>query len=456
MKREPLKNMIRSLILFVILYTGVFSGVAISQTNVNNTKVDGAVDKLEETTQEIKEVEKAKEKAEEVKAEAATSKKEAEIHQKAVEIERKKAGIKIKEAETARDEAEAIKKTAKTKEEIREAVETAKQKKNEAEVALKKVNIAEEKMLAAQEKARITEEELALALERAVIAEAKIRERNLILYKKLSHSAAVLLLGYLLILMLVRIINRRIEDIKIKHYIRKNVIYVITALMVIYITLIWVQNVGSVTIFFSALGAGLVIVLQEPILCIAGWLIILVQRPFEIGDRIEFGGVKGDIIDIRLFQTSLLEIQNWVEADQSTGRIVNVPNSAVFKKESYNYSRGFEFLWNEIKIIVTFESDWKRAREIMLTHATKLSEGMEEIVKKRITHMAKQYMIHYEKFSPIVYVDIKDSGAELSLRYLTEARKRRVTQDALCQAILDDFEKEEKVNFAYTTYRIVK
>jgi hypothetical protein len=70
--------------------------------------------------------------------------------------------------------------------------------------------------------------------------------------------------------------------------------------------------------------------------------------------------------------------------------------------------------------------------------------------------MTNQYMIYYDKLSPIVYVNIKDSGVELTLRYLTEARMRRSTQDRLCRAILDDFEKEEKVNFAYTTYRIVK
>jgi len=73
-------------------------------------------------------------------------------------------------------------------------------------------------------------------------------------------------------------------------------------------------------------------------LSIAGWLLILIRRPFGVGDRIEINGIKGDIIDIRLFQTSLLEIGNWVHADQSTGRIVHFPNSFVFKAENYNYS----------------------------------------------------------------------------------------------------------------------
>jgi small-conductance mechanosensitive channel len=189
---------------------------------------------------------------------------------------------------------------------------------------------------------------------------------------------------------------------------------------------------------------------------VAGWFLILIRRPFEVGDRIELGGVKGDVIDIRLFQTSMLEIGNWVGADQSTGRIVNVPNSAIFKKENFNYSRGFEFIWNEIKVIVTFESDWKRAEEIMMSHAVEHAEEMENVIKRKIDIMAQSYMIRYDKFRPIVYVDIKDSGVELSLRYLTEARDRRATHDELCRYILSDFEKEESVNFAYTTYRIVK
>ena len=161
------------------------------------------------------------------------------------------------------------------------------------------------------------------------------------------------------------------------------------------------------------------------------------------------------MIDIRFFQTTLLEIGNWVNADQSTGRIVHIPNSAVFKQENFNYSHGFEFIWNELKILITFESDWKRAEEIMLEHAAQEAEEKEKTVREKIDHMTKRYMIHYSQLTPIVYVDIKDSGVELTLRYLTEARKRRTTQDIFCRAILDDFEKEENVNFAYPTYRIV-
>ena len=273
---------------------------------------------------------------------------------------------------------------------------------------------------------------------------------------KIAQTAGAILISYLLLFIFVRIINRRISDLKTRYIIRKNIAYLINIILILFVVFIWLQNINSITIFLGVASAGLALALQEVILCIAAWFLILVRRPFEVGDRIELNGVKGDVIDIRIFQTSLLEIGNWVDADQSTGRIVNIPNSAIFKKESYNYSQGFEYIWNEIPILVTFESDWKVAEEIMMKHGMKYSEGTDANVEKKIHAMGKRYMIYYGKLTPIIYINIKDSGVEVTLRYLTEAKKRRATQDQLCRAILEDFSKEDKVNFAYPTYRIVK
>ncbi|MBN1786869.1 MAG: mechanosensitive ion channel [Sedimentisphaerales bacterium] len=420
-----------------------------------NTASEESVQKAPADSQE-QEVEKVKEDSQQAQAVVEDAKKEAEIQEKAVDLEKKRAEIKLKEAEVAKKEVEIVKETAKSKAEVKKAVEEAKQKEQEALAAQEKVRLAEEKMAAAQEKARIAEEELGLALEKTAVVEAKVKRQRNVIYKKLIQTGLIILIGYISIVALRRVVNTRIEDLKLRHLTRRNVGYVIKILIVLCIIFLWVQDIGAITIFLSVISAGVVLVLQDPILSMVGWLFILVRSPFEIGDRIELGGVKGDVMDIRLFQTSLLEIGNWVDADQSTGRIVNIPNSAVFKEANYNYSRGFEFIWNEIKILVTFESDWKRAEEIMLGHAQEQAKGMAEIVQRKIKEMTRHYMIRYGKLTPIVYVNIKDSGVELTLRYLTEARKRRTTQDVLCKAILDDFAKEEKVNFAYPTYRIVR
>lgn len=274
--------------------------------------------------------------------------------------------------------------------------------------------------------------------------------------RKIFGTVFVMALGYLLMFGFIGIINQRVKDIKSRHMIRKNVAYMVSFSLLTIVFFIWIQNINSATIFLGVAGAGLALALQEVILSVAGWLLILIRHPFETGDRIEINGVKGDVIDIRLFQTSLLEIGNWVDADQSTGRIVNIPNSFIFKHQNYNYSRGFEFIWHEIPILLTFESDWEKGREIMMAHAKNLAEGLEDKVNRKIDAMRNRYMIYYGKLTPIVYVNIKDSGVELTLRYLTEAKKRRSSQDQLCRAILEDFAKEPSVDFAYPTYRIVK
>ena len=273
---------------------------------------------------------------------------------------------------------------------------------------------------------------------------------------KIFETLLLITISYALLFSLVGIINKRIRDIRARHIARKNTVYIIHFLILAGAIIIWLQNINYITILLGFASAGLALALQEVILCVAGWVFIISRRPFETGDRVEINGIRGDVIDIRIFQTSLLEIGNWVDADQSTGRIVNIPNSSVFKFPNFNYNRGFEFIWNEMPILVTFESDWKKARDIMMAHAKKLVEDSTDEVQRKIEVMKNRYMIYYGKLTPIVYVSIKDSGVLLTLRYLTEAKKRRSTQDQLSQAILDDFAAEPAVDFAYPTYRIVK
>lgn len=277
-----------------------------------------------------------------------------------------------------------------------------------------------------------------------------------ILQKKLIETLFVLLLCNVFMFVLISVINKSVRDIKARYVVRKNIVYITSGIMIVVILFIWIQNINSITIFLGVASAGLALALQEVIMCIAGWLLILIRRPFEVGDRIEMNGIKGDIIDIRLFQVSMLEIGNWVAADQSTGRIVNIPNSFVFKSSNFNYSRGFEFIWNEIPILVTFESNWEKGREIILKRATEMAEGMEERMRRKIDVMRNRYMIYYGKLTPIVYVKIEDSGVLLTLRYLTEAKKRRLTENQLSESILRDFDAEPNVNFAYPTWRVVK
>ncbi|MFZ0483677.1 MAG: mechanosensitive ion channel domain-containing protein [Desulfobacterales bacterium] len=95
------------------------------------------------------------------------------------------------------------------------------------------------------------------------------------------------------------------------------------------------------------------------------WFFIMSRKPFKVGDRIEIDQITGDVIDIRIFQFSVVEVGNWIDADQSTGRIVQVPNSKVLREALANYQIGFEYIWHEIPVLITFESDWKKAKGLL-------------------------------------------------------------------------------------------
>jgi small-conductance mechanosensitive channel len=275
-------------------------------------------------------------------------------------------------------------------------------------------------------------------------------------FQKGLISFITLIIAYLIAALTIKIINKNIKDLKKRYSARKFTIYTATFLSILIIIPVWINKSTSLTTILGLMGAGLTLALHQPILSIAGWLLILIRKPYETGDRVEIGGIKGDVVDIRLFYTSLLEIGNWVDADQSTGRIIHCPNNKVFTEAIFNYTRGFEYIWNEIKIVVTYESDWKKAKNIMLDVATKDKIDLDKTVRGKIQRLSKKYMIHYEKLTPIVWTNIIDFGVELTLRYLTDARKRRSTQDEICGAILDRFNQEPDVDFAYPTYRIYR
>ncbi|WP_408955856.1 mechanosensitive ion channel family protein [Natroniella sp. ANB-PHB2] len=272
--------------------------------------------------------------------------------------------------------------------------------------------------------------------------------------QKILFSVGFIVFNYFITFWVIRFINSKVDDFKRRHRSRRYTYYLATLITFMILVLIWADRTDTITTYLGFLSAGLALALHDVILNLAGWVLIILRRPFGLGDRIEWDGVKGDVIDVRVFYTSLLEVGNWVDSDQSTGRIVHIPNSNIFRESLFNYTRGFEYLWNEIKFLVTYESDWEKAKEIILETAQQEGEEIQELAKRKIKAMSKRYMIKYSKFSPIVYLNIADSGVEITLRYLTTVRRRRVIQSRVNEIILKKFEQEAEVDFAYPTTRL--
>ncbi len=177
-------------------------------------------------------------------------------------------------------------------------------------------------------------------------------------------------------------IHRAPINLTAKHKARRAIMVASSLIFIIALVITWASSLEGLGAFFGLIAAGIALSLQEVILSMVGWMLIVLKKPYDIGDRIEINGTIGDVIDIRLFQTHMLEVGNWVEADQSTGRIVHMPNSAVLRGKVANYTKGFPFIWNELKTVVTFESDMHAAKEIILRQAQEEAEKIEDEVRR--------------------------------------------------------------------------
>lgn len=254
---------------------------------------------------------------------------------------------------------------------------------------------------------------------------------------------------------LLRLLNRQIKDPRVLYQWRKSIGYLSFGVAILLMGRPWIPELQNISTFLGIVTAGLAVALKEPIVDLVGWAFILSRKPFQVGDRIQIGDCAGDVIDVRVFQFTLMEIGNWVAADQSTGRVIHVPNGKIFQESVANYSQGFQHLWNELPVLITFESDWEKAKDILLAIANRHAEHLSDAAQYRLQKAAQKYMIFYSKLTPTVYTSVEESGILLTIRYLCEPRQRRGTEEAIWEDILRTFAKQSNISFAYPTHRLI-
>ena len=141
------------------------------------------------------------------------------------------------------------------------------------------------------------------------------------------------------------------------------------------------------------MSAGVAIALKDPLTNIVGWFFILSRTPFAVGDRVQIGVHSGDVIDINFFKFTLMEIGHWGEGEQSSGRILHIPNGKVFIDTLANYSKGFKYIWNEVPVLVTFESDWKQAKKMLIEIVNNNAMIQTKSAEKKVAEATKKFMI---------------------------------------------------------------
>ena len=273
---------------------------------------------------------------------------------------------------------------------------------------------------------------------------------------QLIIAAAGVIIIRLLAALLIRWAGRFVKDSQARYRIRKVSAFISYLVIILFLALVFKDRLGGLAIALGVAGVGIAFALQEVVTSIAGWAAINFANFYKTGDRIQLGGIKGDVIDIGILRTTLMELGEWVKSDLYTGRIVRIANSFVFKEPVFNYSGDFPFLWDEITVPVTYASDHRLAREILEKIIHTVIEEYSAFAKRAWKDIVKKYLIEEAMIDPVVTLVCTDNWIEFTMRYITDFKLRRSTKNRLFSLILEEFEKTRgRVKIASTTMQLV-
>lgn len=250
------------------------------------------------------------------------------------------------------------------------------------------------------------------------------------------------------------VVFRAIEDKKTRYTVNKVSSILAVIVLLVILVRIWVADTASLLVSLGVIGAGIAIGLQDVFKNFIGGFIIIGARLYEVGDRIEIGGEIGDVIDIGVMNTTLLELGGWVHGDQPTGRVTFLPNGKVITQQVHNYTKDHSFIWEELTIPITYDSDWKQAKEIMLGIVKQETTRITEEAEKEVERLGEKYYFPRKVVEPSVYLTPTDNWITFHVRYVTYARERRPFRAKLFEMIIERLQQAKGITIASGTLTV--
>jgi small-conductance mechanosensitive channel len=248
--------------------------------------------------------------------------------------------------------------------------------------------------------------------------------------------------------------SKKVKDSKTRYSLRKIISILSITVSIIIFVAIWIVETQNILIAFGLIGAAVAFALQDIFKNFIGGIMIFLNGIYRVGDRVELNGKFGDVIDISLFYTTLMETREWVSGDQVTGRLTTVPNGIVLNGTIQNYTRDFDFIWDEIAIPITYDSDWKEASEKILEIVNRETIDVCEKSQKIMEEIEGKYYFTKRSLQPAIFLTLTDNWITFGIRYVTEVRQRRILHDKLSRLILSEIERSQKIKIASATMNI--
>jgi small-conductance mechanosensitive channel len=265
------------------------------------------------------------------------------------------------------------------------------------------------------------------------------------IFHPVAKKIFILLLGLLFISIVVKALQRYIgqfvKDSKTRYRLRKFSFFLGFLVAGLFIAVVFSDHLGGLHIAFGLIGAGVAFSLQEVVASIAGWMAVTLGDSYSVGDRIKLSGITGDVIDIGIIKTTLMECGDWVQGDLYNGRIVRLSNSFVFREPVYNYSTDFPFLWDEITLPIRHGSDYQRAKDLILGVLNETVGEYAAFAGEHWQKMVRKYRIEDASVTPMVTVTPNENWLLYTIRYVVDYKERRSKKDHIYMRLLEEIGK---------------
>ena len=235
----------------------------------------------------------------------------------------------------------------------------------------------------------------------------------------------------------------------------KFISYTIWLFVAIAIVFIFAGNLSEYIIWLAVIIAAIIYALATPLQNVAAWFLIVMNRPFKIGDIIEMGDMRGYVVDVTLSSTVVREMGNWVHGDLFTGRFTTIPNRMIFETGASNYTRNNKFIYDYLAMAITYESDVEKAETILLEITNDVLGTSDDDFVRAIHGAETRELIHQMPKEPRVFWNATPSGVELGILYLVQMNRRFIIRSEISRRFLKKIKEEPDVNVAYPHVEVV-
>jgi len=253
----------------------------------------------------------------------------------------------------------------------------------------------------------------------------------------------------LITFLILKIISKIIKLINQKAIISEKQLYmfhkrnkaILTIVFMVIVTIIWKDDIANIITLISFISAAITLAAKDIIFNYFSGIYIKLAKPFKLEDRIKVGEIIGDVVNINSLSFLILEVDTI--SNQSTGKIIHVPNSQIFNSNVNNYNTAFKYIWDEININIDINSDIESAKNILVNiiNDNEIIKDIPKKMKQEIKESMSDYRIYYNKFTPIIYTKIDEGKIILTARFLIHPKKQRNVESELYEKVIEEFKK---------------